>query len=387
MALETAVEQGGAEAPRGIEVRQQDGGAVLVLSGNWLIDSGIFSSAQLFDKQPSTRDARAFTIDASGLAEWDSSLIVFLVEIKKACDAGGKTLDLSGLPEGARRLVDLALAVPEREGARRKERMAGLVEVVGREVLNGLKSSGEMLAFLGQTIMAFGKALTGRARYRFSDVFLMLDECGPEALPIVTLISFLVGMILAFVGLVQLQQFGADIFVANLVTISMVREMGAMMTAIIMSGRTGAAFAAQLGTMEVNDEIAAYRTIGISPIEFLVLPRMLALIMAVPLLALYANVVGILGGAIVTVSLTDVSLLQFYNQSVGSAGLGDWLGGTFKAAVYGVIIAIAGCLRGMQCKKSAAAVGEAATSAVVLAIVFIIVAQATLTIVYTILDI
>ncbi len=387
MALETAVEQGGAEAPRGIDVRQQDGGAVLVLSGNWLIDSGIFSSAQLFDKQPSTRDARAFTIDASGLAEWDSSLIVFLVEIKKACDAGGKTLDLSGLPEGARRLVDLALAVPEREGARRKERMAGLVEVVGREVLNGLKSSGEMLAFLGQTIMAFGKALTGRARYRFSDVFLMLDECGPEALPIVTLISFLVGMILAFVGLVQLQQFGADIFVANLVTISMVREMGAMMTAIIMSGRTGAAFAAQLGTMEVNDEIAAYRTIGISPIEFLVLPRMLALIMAVPLLALYANVVGILGGAIVTVSLTDVSLLQFYNQSVGSAGLGDWLGGTFKAAVYGVIIAIAGCLRGMQCKKSAAAVGEAATSAVVLAIVFIIVAQATLTIVYTILDI
>ncbi len=387
MALETAVEQGGAEAPRGIEVRQQDGGAVLVLSGNWLIDSGIFSSAQLFDKQPSTRDARAFTIDASGLAEWDSSLIVFLVEIKKACDAGGKTLDLSGLPEGARRLVDLALAVPEREGARRKERMAGFVEVFGREVLNGLKSSGEMLAFLGQTIMAFGKALTGRARYRFSDVFLMLDECGPEALPIVTLISFLVGMILAFVGLVQLQQFGADIFVANLVTISMVREMGAMMTAIIMSGRTGAAFAAQLGTMEVNDEIAAYRTIGISPIEFLVLPRMLALILAVPLLALYANVVGILGGAIVTVSLTDVSLLQFYNQSVGSAGLGDWLGGTFKAAVYGVIIAIAGCLRGMQCKKSAAAVGEAATSAVVLAIVFIIVAQATLTIVYTILDI
>ena len=387
MALETAVEQGGAEAPRGIEVRQQDGGAVLVLSGNWLIDSGIFSAAQLFDKQPSARDARAFTIDASGLADWDSSLIVFLTELKKTCDQEDKTLDLSGLPEGARRLVDLALAVPEREGARRKDKMAGFVEVLGREVLLGLKSSGEMVAFLGQTLIAFGKALTGRARYRFSDIFLMLDECGPEALPIITLISFLVGMILAFVGLVQLQQFGADIFVANLVTISMVREMGAMMTAIIMSGRTGAAFAAQLGTMEVNDEIAAYRTIGISPIEFLVLPRMLALILAVPLLALYANVVGILGGALVTVSLTNVSLLQFYNQAVGSAGLVDWAGGVFKAAVYGVIIAIAGCLRGMQCKKSAAAVGEAATSAVVLAIVFILIAQATLTIVYTILDI
>ena len=387
MALETAVEQGGAEAPRGFDVRQQGGGAVLVLTGNWLITGGIFSIAELLAQQPAARDAREIAIDASGLSLWDSSLVVFLIELKKTCDQEGKTLDLSGLPEGARRLVDLALAVPEREGARRTDKMAGFIEVLGRQVLQGLKSCGEMLSFLGQTIIAFGKALTGRARYRFSDVFLMLDECGPEALPIVTLISFLVGMILAFVGLVQLQQFGADIFVANLVTISMVREMGAMMTAIIMSGRTGAAFAAQLGTMEVNDEIAAYRTVGVSPIEFLVLPRMLALILAVPLLALYANVVGILGGAIVTVSVTDISLLQFYNQSIGSAGLGDWLGGTFKAAVYGIIIAIAGCLRGMQCKKSAAAVGEAATSAVVLAIVFIIVAQATLTIVYTILDI
>jgi phospholipid/cholesterol/gamma-HCH transport system permease protein len=203
----------------------------------------------------------------------------------------------------------------------------------------------------------------------------------------VTLISFLVGMILAFVGLVQLEQFGADIFVANLVAVAMVREMGGMMTAIIMAGRTGAAFAAQLGTMNVNDEIAAFRTIGIPPNEFLVLPRMLALIFAVPLLTVYANVVGMLGGSVVTGLLSDVSLLQYYVQTSSSVTLGDWAGGLFKAVVYGIIIAIAGCLRGMQSKKSAAAVGDAATSAVVTAIVFIILAEAVLTVVYTILGV
>jgi phospholipid/cholesterol/gamma-HCH transport system permease protein len=244
-----------------------------------------------------------------------------------------------------------------------------------------------MLQFLGEAIMALGNAARGRARFRSSDVLLVLQECGPQALPIVTLISFLVGMILAFVGLVQLEQFGADIFVANLVAVAMVREMGGMMTAIIMAGRTGAAFAAQLGTMNVNDEIAAFRTIGIPPNEFLVLPRMLALIFAVPLLTVYANVVGMLGGSVVTGLLSDVSLLQYYVQTSSSVTLGDWAGGLFKAVVYGIIIAIAGCLRGMQSKKSAAAVGDAATSAVVTAIVFIILAEAVLTVVYTILGV
>jgi phospholipid/cholesterol/gamma-HCH transport system permease protein len=187
--------------------------------------------------------------------------------------------------------------------------------------------------------------------------------------------------------LVQLEQFGADIFVANLVAVAMVREMGGMMTGIIMAGRTGAAFAAQLGTMNVNDEIAAFRTLGIPPTEFLVLPRMLALIFAVPLLTIYANVVGMVGGSVVAGLLSDVSLLQYYVQTSTSVTLGDWAGGLFKSVIYGIIIAIAGCLRGMQCSKSASAVGEAATSAVVTAIVFIILAEALLTVVYTILDV
>lgn len=291
------------------------------------------------------------------------------------------------MPEGVHRLVNLAVAVPERAGAKRTEKPPAFLENMGQQVLDAVRSSGEMLGFLGEALIALGKAAKGRARFRSSDVLLVLQECGPQALPIVTLISFLVGMILAFVGLVQLEQFGADIFVANLVAVAMTREMGGMMTAIIMAGRTGAAFAAQLGTMNVNDEISAYRTIGIPPTEFLVLPRMLALIFAVPLLTIYANVVGMLGGSVVAALLSEVTLLQYYIQTTTAVTLGDWVGGLFKASIYGIIIAIAGCLRGMQSKKSAAAVGNAATSAVVTAIVFIILAEAVLTVIYTVLGV
>jgi phospholipid/cholesterol/gamma-HCH transport system permease protein len=325
--------------------------------------------------------------DFSGVGRWDSALVSLMVQLRRICEGRNIEVKPRDMPEGLRRLVDLALAVPEQAGAKRTEKPPAFLESTGQQFLDAVRSSGEMLQFLGEAIIALGNAARGRARFRSSDVLLVLQECGPQALPIVTLISFLVGMILAFVGLVQLEQFGADIFVANLVAVAMVREMGGMMTAIIMAGRTGAAFAAQLGTMNVNDEIAAFRTIGIPPNEFLVLPRMLALIFAVPLLTVYANVVGMLGGSVVTGLLSDVSLLQYYVQTSSSVTLGDWAGGLFKAVVYGIIIAIAGCLRGMQSKKSAAAVGDAATSAVVTAIVFIILAEAVLTVVYTILGV
>lgn len=370
-----------------LEILRSGEGSILKLKGSWCLSEGIASADSLFRNEELARGPSPLKLDASSVTAWDSALICFLVDLKKYCQQSDIPLDLSELPAGASRLTNLALAVPEREGAKRSERLAGFVETLGREVLAALKSAGEMLGFLGESFIALGRVATGRARFRMADVYLVFQHCGPEALPIVTLISFLVGTILGFVGLVQLQQFGADIYVANLVTVAMVREMGGMMTGIIMAGRTGAAFAAQLGTMNVNDEIAAFRTIGIPPVEFLVLPRMLALIVAVPLLTIYANVVGMLGGSVVSIALSDVSLVQYYGQTVGSVDLVDWISGLFKATVYGVIIAIAGCLRGMQCRKSAAAVGDAATSAVVTAIVFIIVAEATLTVVYQVLGI
>jgi phospholipid/cholesterol/gamma-HCH transport system permease protein len=220
-----------------------------------------------------------------------------------------------------------------------------------------------MLEFIGASTIALGRFILGKAQFRRSDLGLIIQECGAQALPIVSLISLLVGLILAFVGAVQLKLFGAQIYVADMVGIAMVREMGAMMTGIIMAGRTGAAFAAQLGTM------------GISPMEFLVLPRMLALILMMPLLCLYADLMGMLGGVLVGIGMLDIAPMQYFVETQAAVNLTNINIGLFKSMVYGILIALAGCLRGMQCGRSAQAVGDAATSAVVTSIVFIIVSD------------
>ncbi len=253
---------------------------------------------------------------------------------------------------------------------------------VGEASLETVKSTGEMLAFLGEAFLALLKLLRGKARFRLCDLTLLIQECGAQALPIVSLVSVLVGLILAFVGAVQLKLFGAQIYVADLVGIGMAREMGAMMTAIVMAGRTVAAFAAQLGTMEVNEEIDALKTLGISPMEFLVLPRMLALVLMLPLLCLYADLMGILGGAIIGIGTLNLSPVEYFNETVSALNLTQFMAGLIKAGVFGVLVALSGCLRGMQCGRSASAVGEAATSAVVTAIVSIIVSDALLTVIF-----
>ncbi len=244
-----------------------------------------------------------------------------------------------------------------------------------------------MVAFLGEAFLAFIQLLRGRARFRRSDLVLIIQECGAQALPIVSLISALVGLILAFVGAVQLLMFGAQIYVANLVGIAIVRVMGPIMTGIIMAGRTGAAFAAELGTMQVNEEVDALRTLGISPMEFLVLPRMLALALMMPLLCLYADLIGILGGLLVGVSMLDLDAVVYFNQTREAVSLKHFWIGLFHSVVFGVLVALAGCLRGMQCGRSASAVGQAATSAVVTGIVSIIVATAIITFICNILGI
>ena len=204
-------------------------------------------------------------------------------------------------------------------------------------------SATEFITFVGQLTVAFGNLIRGKARYRTADLIEVIQQCGASAVGIVTLISFLVGVILAFMGAVQLSQFGAAIYVADLVGIGMVREMGAMMTAIIMSGRTGAAFAAKLGTMKVTEEIDALTTMGISPLEFLVLPRVLGLVLMMPLLCLYADFVGILGGMFVGVAMLGLSPGAYMRETISTLTMANLLGGLFKATFYGVLIAIAGC--------------------------------------------
>ena len=335
---------------------------------------------------PQSGISRIF-FETDGLTHWDSIFLTFLNKIISLAKKAGMEIDEEGLPEGVRRLLALMEAVPEKKGVRKEKGKSSFLSRIGAETVDFIRSTGEILAFVGDVSLAFSRFLRGKARFRGSDLAMIMQECGIHALPIVSLISVLVGLILGFVGAVQLVMFGAQIYVANLVAISMVRVMGAIMAGIIMAGRTGAAFAAQLGTMQVNEEIDAFKTMGISPMDFLVLPRIMGLTLMMPLLVLYADLMGILGGMIVGVGMLDLNVVQYYLQTKSSLNLFDLFIGVFQGMVFGVLVSVAGCLRGMQCGRSASAVGDAATSAVVTGIVSIIVATAVITVICNVLGI
>jgi phospholipid/cholesterol/gamma-HCH transport system permease protein len=359
----------------------------LQLSGSWRLTGSLPAASDIERDLAGRPGVRQVAFDTQGVTDWDSGLLTFLRKLEASLVRASLRVDSSGLPEGARRLLQLAAAVPERAGARRDAKQDRLLARIGQRTIGWVQASHEVAAFLGEVTLALGRLLRGRARFRRSDLMLVIQEVGAAALPIVSLISFLVGVILAFLGSIQLLQFGAQIYVADLVGIGMARDMAAMMVGIILAGRTGAAFAAQLGTMQVNEEIDALSTLGFSPIEFLVLPRMLALMLMTPLLCLYANLMGIMGGAFVGVTFLDLPLVTYMQETAQGIRLIDFIGGLIKAAVYGVVVAVAGCLKGMQCGRSSAAVGQATTSAVVTSIVFIVVAMAILTVIYNALGI
>jgi phospholipid/cholesterol/gamma-HCH transport system permease protein len=366
--------------------RPDDTTLIVRLAGAWQL-RGRLPSLAAVEREVGSRPPRRLAFDTRGLTAWDSSLLAFLGRVTDLCQRHGIAADRAGLPAGLRRLLELAEAVPEKKDARAGAAAGSFLARVGTRALGALAAGREMLAFLGEVTRALGRCVRGRARFRAADLFLVIQQCGAEALPIVTLISFLVGLILAFVGAIQLEQFGAQIYVANLVGLAMVREMGAMMTAIIMAGRTGAAFAAQLGTMRVTQEIDALATMGIPPMEFLVLPRVLALSLMLPLLCVYADVLGMVGGLVVGAGMLDLSATQYVLQTTKAMTLVDCATGVFKSAVFGVLVALSGCLRGMQCASSASAVGDAATSAVVTAIVCIIVTDGLFAVVFDVLGI
>lgn len=361
-------------------------GSCLYFIGEWTFNSGIPDPDPLLKKMAAT-EFSTLSFNADHLLDWDSGLMTFLVELIDLCQQRKIQIDKRALPPGVNRLLDLAFAVPERKTARRTVLGQPVLATIGNLTIEMHRSWTDMLTFVGEVCAAGVNLLRGRARFRFSDLLYQIEAAGPSALMIITLISTLVGMILAFVGAVQLRLFGAEIFIANLVGLGMAREMGAIMTAIIMAGRTGAAYAAQLGTMQVNEEIDALKTMGISPVEFLVLPRLLALCITMPLLCIYSNFMGILGGAIVSASLFDISFYQYYQQIQSFVPLSHFGVGLTKASIFGVLVATAGCFRGLQCGRSASAVGFAATSAVVTSLVLIIVADAIVTVICQVLGI
>jgi phospholipid/cholesterol/gamma-HCH transport system permease protein len=353
--------------------RPEAGTLLVHMEGTWKLGKHLPGEEAVWKAVDSDGQVKRMAFDTSRVHSWDSGLLNFLLKLFEGGASRKIKMDPGGLSEGIRRLLKLATAIPERKGAKREASRDPFLVRIGSKTLGLFESSSELLGFLGEAFVVFFQFLRGKAQFQRSEFLLILQACGAQALPIVSLISVLVGLILAFVGAVQLMMFGAQIYVANLVAIAMTREMGAMMTGIIMAGRTGAAFAAQLGTMQVNEEIDALKTLGISPMAFLVLPRMLALILMMPLLCIYSDLMGILGGYVVGIGMLDLTSTQYFQQTTASITVMYFAFGVFKSAVFGVVVAFAGCIQGMNCGRSASAVGNAATSAVVSSIVAIIV--------------
>ena len=324
------------------------------------------------------------------LGAYDSTLPAFLLACFRAVTdaAADKSMrpTLDGLPANLRGLLVLALAVPEESETHPTPRPVTQIDKLGICSVNIWENVREFVDFIGQAVLSVGRLLTGRARFRSADFWQTLQECGAQALPIVSLISFLIGVIMAFVGEVQLSNFGANLFVADLVGIAMVRELGVVMTAIIMSGRTGAAFAAHLGSMKANEEIDALRTFGFNPFDFLVLPRLLALVLMMPILTIYANIVGILGGMMVGF-FVHIPPALYWTETINAVDLTNASLGVIKSVFFGAAIAISGCMQGMRAGNSSAAVGQATTRAVVAAITAVIVLDSGFAAIFTLLDI
>src|SRR6266853_6924826 len=318
------------------------------------------------------KGTKVLSFESTGVIGWDSRFVAFIRNCLELSRTRNVAFRDDGLPEGVRRLLRLAQAVPERTDARHESVKPQLLQKLGERAIQGWRGTLEMFTFLGENLVALSNLFRGRAQFRWSDAFLAMQECGPQALGIVAMINFLVGLILAFVGATELTRFGASIYVADLVGIASVREMACIMTGIILCGRTGAAFAAQLGTMKVNEEISALETFGISPIEFLVLPRMVALMLMMPLLCVFADLISIAGGFFVSLSMLDGTATEYIHRTVEAIRLKSFLLGICKGSFFGFLVAYTGCLRGMQCGSNAAAVGAATTRAVVAGITAII---------------
>ena len=365
-----------------------DGTATLRLAGRWSLANGrpkVKEVVREIDRLPAKSK---LLIDTSATDGYDSSLTALLLRIARTADERGINLDYdSHTDAGIKKLLGLALSVPiSKDTERHHETERDFFSQVGEATIELYDNLLDSVTFVGEAILSMFRLIAGKARFRKADLWLNIQTCGAEALPIVTLISFLIGTILAFVGKAQLDTFGASIYVADLVGIAMVREMGCVMTGIIMSGRTGAAFAAQIGSMKVTQEVDALRTFGFKPFDYLVLPRMLALVMMMPILTIYANMVGIVGGLLVSWS-SGIAPMLYINQTIERLDLLQLSLGVFKSVFFGIVIAGAGCLRGLQSGNSSSAVGTAATRAVVTSITLIIIIDSFFAVLFTIFNI
>jgi phospholipid/cholesterol/gamma-HCH transport system permease protein len=342
----------------------------VALEGSWTLQGQTPRWGALVGKATPT----GVRLSADGVSRWDTSLIVFLGEAQRWCRDAGLACDTSPLPEKMSLLAGQFEASIRADT--RDDRSRSLLIDVGLSTREAAGEVRNVLNFLGECWIGATRFVAGRAGFRWRDCVAEMQKCGAMALPIVSLISFLVGVTLAYSGAIVLRRFGGDIWIADLIGVAMTREMGAMMAGIVLAGRTGAAYAAEIGSMKSNEEIDALTILGISPVRFLVLPRVLALGLMMPLLAMYANCLGILGGMFIAYVTLGIPPTAYWVEMLTIVTLSDIVAGVIKAVVFGLIVALSGCLRGLEAESNAAGVGKAATSAVVTSILFIIVADA-----------
>ncbi|MBF0508616.1 MAG: ABC transporter permease [Deltaproteobacteria bacterium] len=351
-----------------------DSGGILTMAITGRLDSmttgGIWREAfGLLEKT----QTKAIVLDASGITYCDGSGIGFIFDLRRRLEQAGGKMTLLGLQDEFTQLLDFFDPEDFKE-ATGKPSKGSAFEEIGRAAAKLWSDLSLMVSFVGEVVVA----LVGVARHpgsvRWKDVFFVMEASGVNALPIVALVSFLLGLVMSFQAAIPMRMFAAEIFIANLVALSTLRELGPLMTAILLAGRTGSAFAAELGAMKVNEEIDALVTMGLDPVPFLAVPRILATVFVTPLLAIFANLFGLIGGGVVMLSL-GFPLITYVHRVTSAVTYGDLLGGLLKSLVFGLLVAAVGCMRGLQTKIGATAVGDSATSSVVGGIILIIVAD------------
>ena len=320
-------------------------------------------------------------VDASEIEYCDGSGIGYLFGLRQRQKKVGGDLEIRGLQSEFQQLLDLFDPSEFEESPEIQPGPISFFEKIGRSICQICEEAYALVDFVGEAGVAMVKALLNPKQVRWKDAFLVAETAGVNALPVISLIGFLMGLIMAFQATIPMRQFGAEIYVANLVGLSMVRELGPLMTAIVLAGRSGSAFAAELGTMKVNEEIDALITMGLDPVRFLVVTRILAAVIMTPLLTLFADLIGVMGGSIVLLSL-GYPLTTYFKQIFSMVNYVDLFGGLLKSIVFGLLVAGIGCLRGLQTEIGASAVGESTTRAVVGAIVLIVVTDGIFSVVY-----
>ncbi len=356
---------------------------LLTAGGRWLISTLADVDTRLRELAPgSVRRAR---IDLSAIEALDSTGAWILHRTRKQLRAGGLTAEFAGVGRAHGEMLELIERDDVEQTLEREEisPVIAMVQRVGEATYAVCDGAADLLNFLGVTVLTAVRTVGKPGRLRLISLASHVERVGLNALPIVGLLSFLIGVVLAFQGADQLRRFGAEIFTVNLLGVSILREMGVLLTAIVIAGRSGSAFTAEIGTMQVNEEVDAMRAIGLDPIEVLVLPRVLALVIALPLLAVFADLMGLVGGALMSYVVLDISLVQFAERLKAVVPMWSFWIGLIKAPVFGLAIGLVGCREGLGVSGSAESVGKHTTKSVVVAIFLVIIIDAAFSILFS----